>query len=118
MPLTAPISTSVVPPVRELTRSPELVVDESVSGDRVGDTGVMTGASLTELTTRVAWAVPVENAVLPPLLVVSAVLRTPAAEAVPEVRSQARNVTAPDWPLKSAAGTNRSHEASLSSRAL
>ena len=39
------------------------------------------GASLTAETTRLAWAVPVENAVEPPLVVVSAVARVELVDA-------------------------------------
>ncbi|GAB7529228.1 hypothetical protein PS3A_16370 [Pseudomonas sp. 3A(2025)] len=92
MPVSAPVSTSVIPPVRVLTRAPVLAIEVSVSVGRLGATGVITGASLSVVTTSVAWAVPVENAVLPPLVVVSAVLRVPLVDAVPVVRSQARKV--------------------------
>ena len=52
-------------------------------------TGLVVGASLTALTTRFAVSVAVENALLPPFTVVSAV-----APFEPLVPSQARNVIA------------------------
>jgi hypothetical protein len=63
---------------------------------------VFTGASLTGLMAMLAVAVAVLNAVIPPLLVVSAV---PPAE--PLVWSHARNVMPLTVPLKSALGTKR-----------
>ncbi|MNP60621.1 hypothetical protein D3C76_1557210 [compost metagenome] len=99
MPLSAPVSTSVTPPNSVLTASPLLLVELSVRVVMVGLTGVITGASLTEVTIRVAWAKPVEYAVVLPLNVVSPVLGEPLVDAAPLVRSQARKVMETFSPL-------------------
>ncbi|MCY1280087.1 hypothetical protein D9M70_288610 [compost metagenome] len=75
------------------------------------------GASLTLVTLRVASAVPLENAVLPPLLLVSAVLRVALVDAVPMFWSQARKVRLAVPPL-APSGTKRNWVLADSSRAL
>ncbi|GGK47327.1 hypothetical protein [Salinarimonas ramus] len=60
---------------------------------------VTSGASLTAVTAINAVAVCVENAVGPPLIVVSAVLRVPFVEAVPLVWSQPRKSNVAVSPL-------------------
>ncbi|MCY1542757.1 hypothetical protein D9M68_785200 [compost metagenome] len=65
-----------------------------------------TGASLTLLTLRLACATVLEKAELPPLVVVSAVLRVPPTLALPLLWSQARKLSVgepPFWP----SGTKR-----------
>src|SRR6218665_3611301 len=107
MPCTAPVSASVTWPVRKLdTATPGLLVSESVRPVSVGPAGVSTGASLTLLTVSVACAVPLEYAALPPLVLVSAVLRVPLVDAAPALWSQARKVRPAALPL-APSGTKR-----------
>ena len=95
----APLSTSLTLSTRRgkakstraeisVPAAPEGYAGISFIGDRVGLLVLSsTGASLTAVTVRLAVSVAVENAVMPPLLVVSASVPLP-----PLVWSQARNV--------------------------
>ncbi|MND76505.1 hypothetical protein D3C80_681530 [compost metagenome] len=92
IPCSAPLSTSLMlAPTTLATVCPALLIAPSLNGVSDGAAGVSTGASLSVVTLSVAWAMPLENARLPPLLLVSAVLRVLLVDAVPLLRSQARN---------------------------
>ena len=102
MPFSAPLSTSAqLAPVRiALTVVPLEVVSSLVPVRLTLAPLVMVGASLIALTVKLAVSVALENALLPPLLLVSAV-----PPFVPLVRSQARKVIAvASVPLKLALG--------------
>ena len=89
IPFTAPASTSLMlAPMNDETVCPgslTLLVWSSVIAVSVGLIGVNTGASLTLATVRCAVSVAVENAVVPPLALVSAVVPW-----LPAVSSHAR----------------------------
>ncbi|MNG17444.1 hypothetical protein D3C84_1014320 [compost metagenome] len=65
----------------------------------MGASGASTGASFTLLTLRLACATVVEKAELPPLVVVSAVLRVPSTVALPLLWSQARKPSVGEPPF-------------------
>jgi len=90
-PATAEASTSLLP--RKVDTTADRAVSMSVEVS-VGVVSVTLGASLALLTTMEAPAVLVENAVVPPAVVVSTV-----APALPEVWSQARTVRVAVSPL-------------------
>ena len=91
MPLTAPLSTSVMPPVKALTSEPTAPDGAPASSATVSVRAVSasTGASLTAVTVTSITSVALENAVVPPLLEVSTLV-----PAVPLVWSQPRSVSA------------------------
>ena len=91
IPFAAPLSTSVIPPVNALSGEPTAPLGTPASSPTVSERAVFasTGASLTALIVKFAVSVAVLKAVVPPLVVVSAV-----PPFVPVVRSQARKVIA------------------------
>ena len=71
---------------------PPLVISSSVIVGRVGAAGVSTGASLTAVTVIRAVSVAVENAVIPPLVLVSTFVPDSAAGLIPGAESEAGRV--------------------------
>ncbi len=72
MPLDAPLSTSVIPPVKALTSEPTTPLGAPASSTtvRVSAVSASTGASFTAVTLTSIVSVALENAVVPPLLAV------------------------------------------------
>ncbi len=91
MPVTADVSTSVMPPVIEPTVMPTAPDGTPASSMVFSASAVSarTGASLTGLTVIEPVAEPEENAVVPPELAVVAYAATALVDAVPDVWSHA-----------------------------